>query len=253
MTARACASEMEPQTKEPLVFYTWSHHRSPGPCCTRGQQFTASCWGSHPQGWTLSWHCSCTPSHCTKALLSCHQARDIFQSLDTTELVRQVSDARNHRSCVHTAKNSKTRDAVLNLKETQCKCFNQSFQVFFLGVDNTNKDNVQLSTSLDYISGEYLPLGCWGGNRGAMLSTLSLSCIWKGSLQSTRFLFLISFFSRNERREADFKSQKYSLAKVCLRNSVKIYALCTKVCKLSWKQVVLFWTVVSGKKNKRKE
>lgn len=91
--------------------------------------------------------------------------------------------------------------------------FTRFFFLVLTKINNKNKDFAQLGTSLDYIPSEYLPLGWWEVNRGAMLSTLSLSCIWKDSLQSTRFLFLISFLSGNERREVNFKSQKYSLLK----------------------------------------
>lgn len=85
---------------------------------------------------------------------------------------------------------------------------------------------------------------------------LSLSFIHLKGLslsQSKKFLFLLSLFNENGRREEGCKSQRHFLLKSVSGTVQKLtYTLCTKVCKLSWKCAVLFSTLMSGKKNKIK-
>lgn len=87
MTAWAGASEMEPRTKEPLVFCTWWHHRWPA-------LFVQGVSSSQPPARALlsraehstAGTAAAPRTTCTKAFPSSYQDRGIFQSPHTTKL-----------------------------------------------------------------------------------------------------------------------------------------------------------------------
>lgn len=93
-----------------------------------------------------------------------------------------------------------------------------------------------------YIPNECIAIALFRHSWDCMLR-LSLSFMHLKGLslsQSTKCLFLLSFFNGNESKVVGFKAQKAFAAQVCLRSNVKTYVLCTKVCKLGWKCAALF-------------